>query len=45
MIINNESYILILPRGNIIFYLIFIKFFNILNIEIKINPLELKYNN
>ncbi len=45
MAINSKSYILVLPRGNIIFYLISIKPFNILDIKTKVNLLKLEYNN
>jgi hypothetical protein len=36
---------LILPRGNMTFRLTFIKPFNMLDIEIEVDPLELEYNN
>ena len=44
MAINGKSYILVLPRGNMIFYLMFVKPFNVPDIEVKINPLEPEYN-
>ena len=44
MAINGESCILALPRGNTTFYSMFIKPFNILDIEVKIDPLELECN-
>ena len=44
IVINGKSYILVLLYGNIIFHLISVKSFNIPDIEIKINLLELEYN-
>ena len=44
MAINRDSCILALSRGNMTFHLIFIKPFNVLDIEIEVNPLELEYN-
>ncbi len=45
MAIDGESCVLALPYNNMIFRLMSVKPFNILDIKTKVNPLELEYNN
>jgi hypothetical protein len=45
VVINGKSCVLALPRDNITFHLMFIKPFNVLNVKIKVNLLELECNN